>query len=737
MARSKSGILLSVRGETAIPAVQRRTPGNAKPVLRRTTVRCHASSQSRTATVPSPAAREAVVSEHAEAAFGLAPRPFEWRLLAAALAVSAVYYAGAKVGLALTFAPYPISVLWPPNALLLAALLVAPTRWWWALILGALPAHLLAELQGGVPATMVLCWFVSNVSEALIGALFVRWTVGSLAGLATLSTVIAFFGAAIAAPLLSSFLDAGFVRLVGWGEVDYWALWRARFFTNMLAALTFVPVIVTWASADPTQFRQAGRLRLLEAGTLVAGLLAVSLVTFDSGLPEPTATPSLLYLPMPFLLWAALRFGPPLTSATFTVVAFLVIWGAGHGRGPFLGAVTHDSALPIQLFLVSIAVPLLFLAAVIEERRQAERRLRSSQGLFATAFRSSPDAVAISHRGDGRIIEVNERWLALLGYPSGPVGPGRIAPLASHVALVDRVKLFALSGEVGNLRDVDVTLRDTQGGTHQTLISVEAVELEGEPCLVTTVRDVTEQRAAERQANEQRQQLTHLTRVASLADFSGALAHELNQPLTAILSNAQAAQRFLAHRPPNMDEVRSILAEIVEADKRAGLVIHRLRALMKKGEEEFASLDLNQLVSEVLDFAHGEFVTLGVAVTATLSRDLPLVQGDRVQLQQLVLNLMTNACEAMQAPGLTEKRLRVRTVHASDGRVEVVVSDTGPGIAAEQLQRIFEPFYTTKDSGLGLGLAICRTIARAHGGALTAESSAGHGASLHLSLPTG
>ena len=676
------------------------------------------------------------MSESAEAALGLRPRPIDWRLLGAALAVGAVYYAGAKVGLALTFAPYPISVLWPPNSLLLAALLLAPTRWWWALILGALPAHLLAELQGGVPVAMVLCWFVSNVSEALIGALILRCTVGTLAGLSTLRTVLAFFGATLLGPLFSSFLDAGFVRLVGWGEVDYWDLWKARFFTNMLATLTFVPVIVSWATAGPSQFlRQAGRLRLLEASTLLAGLLAVSMITFDSGLPEPTATPSLLYLPLPFLLWAALRFGPPLTSAAFTIVAFLVIWGAGHGRGPFLGAVTHDSALPIQLFLLSIAVPLLILAAVIEERRQAERRLRSSQELFATAFRSSPDAIAISHRSDGRIIEVNERWLALLRYPSGPATSERIAPLASHVALLDRPKLFALSGEVGNLRDVDVTLRDTQGGTHQTLVSVEAVELEGEPCLVTTVRDVTEQRAAERQASEQRQQLTHLTRVASLADFTGALAHELNQPLTAILSNAQAAQRFLAHQPPNVYELRPILAEIVEADKRAGLMIHRLRALMKKGQEEFARLDLNPLVSEVLDFAHGEFVTLGVAVTATLSRDLPPVNGDRVQLQQLVLNLMTNACEAMQVPGVTEKRLRVKTVHVSDGRVELVISDTGPGIAADQSERVFEPFYTTKDSGLGLGLAICRTIARAHGGSLTAESSAGHGASLRLSLP--
>jgi two-component system sensor kinase FixL len=679
------------------------------------------------------------MNDRAHAVHGFGSQHPDWRPFGAALAVGVVYYAGAKIGLALTFAPYPISVLWPPNALLLAALLVAPPRSWWLLVLGAFPAHLLAELQGGVPAAMVLCWYVSNVSEALLGALFVRYFAGSLDGLDRLRTTLVFFGATIFAPLVSSFLDAGFVRLVGWGEVDYWTLWQARFFTNMLAILTFVPVVVTWAKAGPVELRRADRAQLIEASTLLAGLLTVSIVTFDSGVAEPEASSSLLYLPMPFLLWAALRFGPRLTSASFAIVAFLVIWGAAHGRGPFLGAATHENALPIQLFLISIAVPLLFLAAVIEERRQAAVKLSSSEALFSTAFRSSPYAMAISRLEDGKIVDVNDRWLELFGYEPAQRTLGTIAPLAAHARAGNEHQLKALEDAAtmanGGVHDLELSLTRCSGALRQALVSVDAIDLDGEPGLLTTVRDVTEQRRSEHEAREQQQQLTHLTRVASLADFSGALAHELNQPLTAILSNAQAAQRFLAREPPDVLEIRSILTEIAESDKRAGVVISKLRLLMKKGEPDFVPVELNTLVNEVLQFVRGEFATLDVDVHATLAPDLPRVRGDRVQLQQLLLNLISNACDAMHACEGGSKRLDIMTVHGGDGRPQIVVSDTGPGLAADDLERIFEPFFTTKESGLGLGLPICRSIAAAHGGTLHAEHHHGGGASFRLVLP--
>ena len=411
-----------------------------------------------------------------------------------------------------------------------------------------------------------------------------------------------------------------------------------------------------------------------------------------------------------------------------------MIWGAGHGRGPFLHAITQLDALPIQLFLISIGVPLLLLAAVIEERRLAERRLRASEELFATAFKSSPDAIAISRRGDGRIIEANDHWLELMGYRHGDLARGAVAPLDAHLGDADRANVATLAREATGARDVEVALRDRAGATRPALLRIKAVELQGEPSAISIMRDISAQRQAEKQEREQRVQLTHLTRVASLTEFSSTLAHELNQPLTAILSNAQAALRFLAHDPPNVTEIHTILAEIVEADKRAGQLIHHLRLLMKKADEEFVPIELNHVVKDVLEFLHSEFVTRDVDVRTSLSPDLPLVNGDRVQLQQLVLNLLSNACDAMRNAASPQRTLSITTMHAYDGSVQLVVSDTGPGIPAQQLDRIFEPFFTTKDSGLGLGLPISRRIARAHGGTLVAEHR-DSGASFRLSLP--
>jgi len=664
-----------------------------------------------------------------------AERARDRRPFAAALAVAAAYYAGAKIGLALTFDPFPLSVLWPPNALLLACLLLAPTRWWWLLIGAAFPAHLLAELQGGVPIAMVLGWFVSNVVEALIGAVFLRRFAGPALTLGTLRGVVLFSFASVLAPFLSSFVDAGLVRFIGWRDADYWSLWHARMFSNMLATLTFVPIALTWAAGGRAQLRRVAESNLLEAAVLLVGLLAVSFIAFDSRVDDPTSTTSLLYLPVPFLLWAALRFGPQLTSTAFAVVAFSVIWGAGHGHGPFLQAAVHDDAFPIQLFLISMAVPMLLLAAVIEERHRAERQLRASEDLFSTAFRASPDAIAISRRSDGRILEANDRWLDLLGYARDERARGLIAPLASHADDAGRRVLAALESEGPNAGDVEVTLSDRHGAVRQTLVRINAIELGGERCLIAILRDISAQRQAELQAHEQRLQLTHLTRVASLTDFSSTLAHELNQPLTAILANAQAGLRYLSNDRVDVAEIREILGEIAEADKRAGELIQHLRLLMKRGEEKFDRVDVNGVVREVLDFMHGEIVLHDIEVHADLDPAPPSVRGDRVQLQQLLLNLVMNACEAMHAQPRGRRSLDIGTVGGGGGDVRIVVSDTGTGIAPDRLERIFDPFFTTKENGIGLGLPISLKIARAHGGNLVGECRAGGGATFRLLLP--
>ena len=247
--------------------------------------------------------------------------------------------------------------------------------------------------------------------------------------------------------------------------------------------------------------------------------------------------------------------------------------------------------------------------------------------------------------------------------------------------------------------------------------------------------DITARKQAELEAREQRLELAHLTRVATLGELSGAMAHELSQPLTAILSNAQAAQRLMARSEPDLPEIRSILADIVDDDRRAGEVIERLRAMLRKDEPQFLPVDLNQIIADVLALERSDLISRRVTVSLELADELPWVNGDSVQLQQVLLNLMLNACEAMSSRPATERRVVVTT--ARDGELsQVNVADRGTGIPADTLERVFEPFFTTKKQGLGMGLSICRSIVEVHGGRLWVSNNEGPGATFHLSLPS-
>jgi signal transduction histidine kinase len=239
----------------------------------------------------------------------------------------------------------------------------------------------------------------------------------------------------------------------------------------------------------------------------------------------------------------------------------------------------------------------------------------------------------------------------------------------------------------------------------------------------------------ELEAQRLRQDLTHIGRVSTVGELTATLAHELNQPLTAILTNAQAGQRLLAADPVNLQEIREILNDIVADDKRAGQVIHRLRALIKKGDLEYAPLDLNEVVSEVAWLVRSDVVFRGVSMSLELAPDLPRVRGDRVQLQQVVLNLVLNGLEAMRESGAGDRTLVIQTAKEGAAEVKVAVQDSGIGIDETDVDRMFRPLYTTKPEGLGMGLAIARTIVDAHGGRLGAANNVQGGATFHFTLP--
>ncbi|HYV82126.1 MAG TPA: MASE1 domain-containing protein [Pyrinomonadaceae bacterium] len=387
----------------------------------------------------------------------------------AALSVGAAYFIGAKIGFALTFQPHPVSTLWPPNSILFAALILSKPRSWWFLLLAAFPAHLLVQLNADIPASMILCWFVSNCTEALISASLLRYLTKSELRFDNTHHVSIFILVSLLGPFLSSFLDSAFVMLNHFGTSPYWQVFRLRFFSNVLASLTLVPVIVTWGRGGLPSFRQTF-WKGLEVGGLGAGLLIVGLISSRMRNAGQQTRPALLYLPLPLLLWAAIRFGPRGTSAALVIVSLFEIWGAIHGFGPFATQSAEMNALSVQMFLILASLPLMFLAALIKERERAqelavqkEQRLELALDSAQQASRALSESQESLHQSHnqirkllGRLIDVQEAERRRISRELHDDLNQKIATLSMNISQLKRnvpMPDGALIGELDQLRE--------------------------------------------------------------------------------------------------------------------------------------------------------------------------------------------------------------------------------------------------------------------------------------------
>src|SRR6267378_6207811 len=483
---------------------------------------------------------------------GLTSRPeskherLDYRTSFAALLVFAAYYVGAKIGFALTFQPHPVSVLWPPNSILLAALLLAPVRTWWLLLFAAFPAHLAAQLQSNVPPVMILCWFISNSFEALIGAGCIRYLIDRPVRFDRLRNVgIFIFFAAFLAPFLSSFADAAFVAINHWGNDSYWQVWRIRFTSNILAALTLVPLIVTWVAGGIAWLGKIRRARFLEAALLLVALLPVNAIVFYK--LGPTADSALLYLPLPLLIWAAVRFGSRGASAAICVLTFLAIWSARHGYGPFSTRSADETALSIQMFLIVMSVPLLLLAAVIEERGKGALTLRQREERVSLAAESA-DLAFWTIDFEGKESWMSEKGRAIFNFGSDE--PLSRELFLSSVHPEDRIatdEAIERARAASQTFEVEYRLLRPDGETRWLISRVYSLPNERLEVseLIGIAIDITAQFKADLQLQLQREEMAHMSRVSSMGELAASLAHELNQPLSAIASNAAAGRRFL------------------------------------------------------------------------------------------------------------------------------------------------------------------------------------------------
>ena len=469
------------------------------------------------------------------------------------------------------------------------------------------------------------------------------------------------------------------------------------------------------------------------AGTCTLVLLSLSDQRYDLA--------TALYGPIPVLLWAGLRFGPAGTGLALSVLAAAAIIGTGHR---LTTAPPDDGVLRLQVFVFLMAMPMLCVAVVANA-------LQDAVLLYRALLASLQDQVAILD-AKGVIIHVNDSWRRHAETPSpcpferAHVGENFLAACqraAEILALLhpenrDPAPKHLANGATavlsGAARRFETDYELTHDGVREWfIIRVEALERADGGAVVTRV-NVTMRRQAQAEIEEQRRQISHLGRIAVLGQLSGALAHELRQPLAAILANAEAARHFIERKIFDAEELSAILTDIVAEDRRAASVIEGLRAMHKRGDVCLQPIEPAELVHEALGLTHTEIITRGVTATGIIEPSLPLVMADRVQIQHVLLNLVLNACESMSEK---EAAGRLLSINASAAGTDVCFSvrDSGVGIRADLIDQLFDPFVTTKAEGLGLGLSIARTVVETHGGRIWAENGDECGAMVSFLLP--
>jgi len=516
------------------------------------------------------------------------------------------------------------------------------------------------------------------------------------------------------------------------------ALVRAALLGEMAGILLLVPAVLAWATSRGQRLRPGERA---EAVLLYASAAAASLGVFASMLQPMLLVASLPYAMFPVLFWAAARFGPRETATLYFLIGVVAVAGTGFGRGPFGDAhITFGGAYgnlaELYLFLLVLGGTSLIFSAGRQQLAASQRALRESEEKYRLLVDHQTDLVA-KYGIDGRIQYVSPSHRDFYGKPEAEF-IGRTLPDAVRLHDEERNCVAegwqeVLSPPYQNSHEHRVL---TPRGWRWVAVLARAVlGADGRPQFVVSVaRDVTDRRRAEEQARQHLQQLAHVSRVSSMGEMASAIAHEINQPLTAIANYASACLRLLRSGKARPGEAVEVMQRVAAEAERAGEIVRKMRGFVRGEESQMALVEPGFLATEVMRLAAAEARQSGVELKSAVEPELPPVLADSIQVQQVLLNLVRNAVEAVGSADSAKREVTLAICRAADGGVQFTVRDTGPGLAPEALDKVFEPFYTTKADGIGIGLPLSRSIADAHGGRLWASAEP-QGAAFHLVLP--
>jgi PAS domain S-box-containing protein len=655
------------------------------------------------------------------------------------IGVAIAYYTSAEATLFIDSLSSRVFIpFWLSNTIMFAAFALTPPTHWWRYLLTIFLAHGTAavSMQYSVAAAAVA--LAASVLMAVLNASAVRRWCDQSSYFGSLKSAAAYVVAAVAAgPMLAALVGA-WVPILNSISIDSYAHSWLRWCVSNALSMTILGTLLLMLFGSRDELRRSEvNSRIWEAILIVVLLAGASFFAFSSSGKQLLSgyASVLLYLPLPLVLWAATRYGAFGAAGSMLVLSTIFLARSLDDGSPFDAPAVGNNIFALQIFLIGISAPALLLGSAINEIRDAERIVRQREERMSFAAESADVGLWIYRFLDGEIW-MTDHARRMLGLQEGALTVSRLLSVV-HPSDVNAIAV-SLKTSIKDREAIDVEFRLRNESRETRWFSMRArphfdvdntaSEMGG------TLIDISQRKKAEHDAAEQRKEITHLMRVSMLGELSGGLAHELTQPLTAILSNAEAGRMILARPRPDLYELVAILEDIIRADERAGEVIHRIRTLLKKGETRYEAVDLNHLIESTLALLHSELINRKVTVRQELSAGLAAAHGDAVQLQQVLLNLLLNAIEAME--DLPPSRRVISVTTSMNGiESEIRVSDRGSGLSVTE-EESFKPFFTTKRRGLGLGLVICGSIAKSHGGTLSLRNNPGEGAIAIFRLPS-
>ena len=678
------------------------------------------------------------------------------------------YFSCAEIGHYLSFPDAPnFATFWPASGLFVGALAQSSKRDWWGYIALAVLANGLSELLRGTTATLTVAFCVANTLEALVGAALLHRIHRRPFRIDGLSDSLWFAGlGALAGTLLGAAVGGSAVTTAYatplWQSLVVW--WAA----DATGVLAVGPILLTMRSQIEER-RACGPKVWLEAAAVGFLIVAASSIAFGPKLGVQRSPPAYPFVVSPFLIWAGLRFGKFGTALGVFLASVVAVWGTTRGYGvfAFVESTLEMKATALQVYVMVVTITPLMFAAVIQQQRAAEDRLKQNLKLLQAVMDGSSDAVFVKDR-EGRYLLINAAGAAMFGKEVNevvgeddlalydPVTAEGIREHDRQTVSLGQTRMYEATGQAngkppryfhttqGPYRDasgkvvgvVGIARDITEGRLAQQVLKQANDELERRVAERTSDlrQEMIERARAEQRLREQQSQLAHAARLSNLGQMAAELAHEVNQPLSVISNYVRGTQRRLQGGNASLVEIEPMLEIIGKEANRAADVVRRIKSFVRKAPASRTPLDAGAMIREAIALVELELRQRQVQWELQMQHRIPQCAGDPVQLQQVIVNLLLNAADALALLPSGQRRVTV-TITERDDFLEFAVSDCGPGILPDDVERVFEAFFSSKPEGLGLGLPISRGIIEGHGGKLWIEREQAVGACFRFTLP--